>query len=198
MSSYNPNVPQPGDFLSISQGNLLTNFQALDNSFAIDHSGFSATANNGQHKQVTLYQVETDPTLTFPESMIYSKNTGATPNRTTNLYYATQPETGSEVIYQLTGLPINTFVNGGAGGGNGNYIVTPWGITVLWGNTNSVVQNISVNFPITLSTSIYSLQMTIIGNSYTIQEVSKSTSGFSAKVGSSSGSTIEWFVFGAS
>jgi hypothetical protein len=196
--TFNPNVPQPSDFLSISQGNLLTNNQALDTSFAVDHSGFSATSNNGQHKQVTLYQVEADPTLSFPASMVYSKNIGSTPNRTTNLYYSTQPETGSASIYQLTGLSINTFANSGAGGGNGNYIVTPWGITILWGSTSAMVQNITVNLPISLSNTTYSLQLTVIGNSYTVQEVSKSVNSFSAKIGSSSGSATEWFIFGNS
>lgn len=52
--SYNPNIPQPGDNLDISQGDLLTNFTACDVSFGIEHYKFSnLTANNGKHNTVT-------------------------------------------------------------------------------------------------------------------------------------------------
>lgn len=47
-------IPQPGDFLADSQGDLLANMQQLDISFGIDHYTFSnLTANNGKHNQVT-------------------------------------------------------------------------------------------------------------------------------------------------
>ncbi len=51
---YSPNIPQPTQLLSNSQGDLLTNFQALDTSFGVDHYKFSnTTSNNGFHNQVT-------------------------------------------------------------------------------------------------------------------------------------------------
>jgi hypothetical protein len=52
--SFNPNVPQPNDDLSDSQGDLLLNFQTANTSFGRDHFAFSdLTANNGKHNQVT-------------------------------------------------------------------------------------------------------------------------------------------------
>ena len=52
--SFNPNIPQPGDLLSDSQGDLLQNMLALDTSFGIDHYTFSnLTVNNGAHRQVS-------------------------------------------------------------------------------------------------------------------------------------------------
>lgn len=54
MSSFLPNIPQPGDNLDFSQGQLLSNNQGLDTVFHIDHTLFSdATANKGFHNQVT-------------------------------------------------------------------------------------------------------------------------------------------------
>jgi hypothetical protein len=51
---YSPNIPQPTDLLSNSQGDLLTKFKALDTSFGVDHYMFSnATSSNGFHNQVT-------------------------------------------------------------------------------------------------------------------------------------------------
>ncbi len=51
---YLSQVPQPGDFLSDSQGDLLGNMQQLDISFGVDHYTFSnLTADNGKHNQIT-------------------------------------------------------------------------------------------------------------------------------------------------
>lgn len=55
MSIYNPNIPQPTDDLSDSQGQLLQNFNKADTSFGTDHYRFSdLTVNNGYHQRVTL------------------------------------------------------------------------------------------------------------------------------------------------
>jgi hypothetical protein len=54
MSLFLPNIPQAGDNLDFSQGELLTNNQGLDTVFGIDHYKFSdATSNKGFHNQVT-------------------------------------------------------------------------------------------------------------------------------------------------
>lgn len=48
------NIPQPADNLDFSQSELLTNNQALDGIFGIDHYKFSnSTANQGFHNKVT-------------------------------------------------------------------------------------------------------------------------------------------------
>lgn len=52
---FNPNIPQPSDLLSDSQGDLLGNMSQLDTSFGVDHFAFSnLTSNNGFHQKVTL------------------------------------------------------------------------------------------------------------------------------------------------
>ena len=54
MSLFIPTIPQPGDNLDFSQGQLLSNNSGLDTVFGIDHYKFSdATVNKGFHKQVT-------------------------------------------------------------------------------------------------------------------------------------------------
>lgn len=64
---YNPNIPQPTDILSDSQGDLLGNFQALDTSFGIDHYKFSdLTANNGFHNKVTTPVFVANPPTGLP------------------------------------------------------------------------------------------------------------------------------------
>jgi hypothetical protein len=137
--TFDPNIPQPGDLQSDSQGDLLNNNIALDASFENDHTKFSdTTANNGLHKRVSLYQVAVDPPsppFAFPASVLYSKNGGTTPNQTTNLYYATKPETGSPSYLQLTG---NMLIESGSDGRGGTYSLfrTPWGVKIFMGKTN--------------------------------------------------------------
>lgn len=54
MSTFLPNIPTANQQLDFSQGQLLTNNQALDAIFGIDHYKFSnVTANQGFHNQVT-------------------------------------------------------------------------------------------------------------------------------------------------
>lgn len=63
MSIYNPNVPQPNDDLSDSQGQILQNFQKANSSFGIDHYTFAdLTVNNGFHQRVTFPGNATAPT----------------------------------------------------------------------------------------------------------------------------------------
>jgi hypothetical protein len=77
---FYPNIPQPGDNPSVSQGELLQNFQSMGSATSwttIDHYGFG-TGTDGQHKQITL------PALSGPivspsgtQSSIYSQAGGA-------------------------------------------------------------------------------------------------------------------------
>lgn len=64
MSSFNPNIPNPGDLLSDSQPVLKTNNQALNNIFGIDHYPFAdVSLNQGFHNQVTTpaFSTGTEP-----------------------------------------------------------------------------------------------------------------------------------------
>ena len=57
--TYSPNIPQPGDFPSQSQDQILQNYQYLNVFGARDHymPTSSGTANTGTHKQVTLSNI---------------------------------------------------------------------------------------------------------------------------------------------
>lgn len=63
---FQPSIPQPTDFLSDSQNDLLQNNLQLDVSFGIDHYTFSdGTADNGKHNYVTTPKaVNVPPTVT--------------------------------------------------------------------------------------------------------------------------------------
>jgi hypothetical protein len=56
MPPYQANIPQPGDQISVSQGDLLGNFASIDAGFTQNHIGFNAGAGNaGQHNFVQLF-----------------------------------------------------------------------------------------------------------------------------------------------
>lgn len=53
--TYDPQIPQPGDDLSVSQQDLLDNFTSLDTIFGENHVLFSSgSANKGKHKHVAF------------------------------------------------------------------------------------------------------------------------------------------------
>lgn len=92
---YKNNIPQPGDSPATdSQADLLENFAQLNTQFAIDHIAFNAGAGNGEHKFVTLNDVQADPgpVEVFPKGSIYTKELGLAPDRYTNLFFKSDPE----------------------------------------------------------------------------------------------------------
>lgn len=54
--SYNPAIPQATDRPSVSQGQILTNFNQINTQFGIEHNALVAGASNGKHKYITLKQ----------------------------------------------------------------------------------------------------------------------------------------------
>lgn len=52
--SFNSNIPQPSDLISVSQGDLLNNFTSMQSTYNTDHFGFNPVTNLGFHKHVTL------------------------------------------------------------------------------------------------------------------------------------------------
>jgi len=74
--AYNANIPNPGDLLSVSQGDIKNNFLQANTSFGINHYPFDdGTANNGKHKKVSL-PVTSDPANVLGEGIAYSKAIG--------------------------------------------------------------------------------------------------------------------------
>lgn len=76
--TFNPNIPQPGDDLSDSQGDLLQNMGALDTSFGQNHYNFSdLTANNGKHKVIQTPNQGSHPATAAAEPAIYGMQDSA-------------------------------------------------------------------------------------------------------------------------
>ena len=69
---FNPNIPNPADLLSSSQGDLLNNNGFLQTWSVTDHYGLDdATSNNGKHQVIQMPVQATQPVTTV-DPMLYS------------------------------------------------------------------------------------------------------------------------------
>lgn len=144
MSTYNPNFPVDGFPLDNFEP-FVQNWNSLNNTFAIDHTLFSDPndVTKGHHKKVLLNDVQPDPTLSVPQSQVYSKAQPVSiifpPSADTYraLFFAQKPTTGSQIVRQLTDLP---HVNGTSvdTGITLTFRIydTPWGWRIMFGNVN--------------------------------------------------------------
>lgn len=129
--AYRNDIPIATETLAVSQPQLLENFAQLNSIFGIDHVQLTEATNSGNHRKVTIEDVSTDPAQSFPASQVYTKHTGANPNRTTELFFSSKLETGADIVRQLTGLSVMV-------SGLNRGIKTPWGLTFCWGTRSKV------------------------------------------------------------
>ena len=122
MPSYTRDVPLSTQFQSVSQPIIKDNFNSLDDTFKIDHYGFSSTPNIGLHRQVTTPDLTVHP-ANGPIPILYAKDESTTqlgilqyskgPNRTIEGNQVSSPLTfiqSSQVAISLVnGASTNVF-----------------------------------------------------------------------------------------
>jgi hypothetical protein len=129
--SYNPNIPQPPDIISVSQGQILQNFISLNDVFAEDHVPFfPLSSTSGYHKQIQFPDVPAPlPSPVGTESVIYP-NVFSTIQQ---LFFK-----NATITNQITG-PFLKDPNG--------YAFIPGGFLVKWGSFTSVSGVSNFSFP---------------------------------------------------
>lgn len=165
---FNPNVPKPADLLSVSQSDILTNFQQLDAVFDNDHYEFSfaggaaapydiaVAADKGKHKQVTFVRASADIANAGTDELgLYNKNTGAGAQE---LFL--RRESGGSVIQMTAGNPTNA-ANG--------FTFLPGGLLLQWGSVTLTAALTTVIFPTPFqaATVPYSITLTPQGTAST-------------------------------
>lgn len=94
--TYNPNIPQPDDNLSVSQGDLLNNFTDLNTKFSINHVSLTdTTSDTGKHKYVSFVEQASNPETVANEQILFTKDSSGKPE-----LFARAESNGS--AYQLT------------------------------------------------------------------------------------------------
>ena len=72
--AYNNNIPQPGDFISVSQRQFLDNFQTMSSYWNVDHYDLNdGSATMHKHRKMTMPVQGSAPTTLSDEVALYTK-----------------------------------------------------------------------------------------------------------------------------
>lgn len=124
-SSYNSNIPQATDKLSVSQGDLLDNMGAIESMFDVNHIDFES-AGAGKHFFVEFPIPGSTPATVANEVGVFSR---ASPYAT-NSYGISTPQL---VVQQQSGGLFYEFTSYGQDA-NGLWTVLPSGMLLKWGS----------------------------------------------------------------
>ena len=142
-SDYNANIPQPSDLLSISQGNLLNNFGAIQALIDINHVDFAAVG-AGKHTFVEMPVQSPVPTTVGGEVGLYCQTSASTTQP--ELVFARQAGSSAPAAVQITEFT-------SAGWTNPGWTKLPSGIMMKWranigvGGSNTVTKNLNTDVP---------------------------------------------------
>lgn len=146
--AYNNNIPQPTDLISVSQGDLLNNFQAIQTLIGVNHVNFN-TSDQGKHMWVTFPQQGAIPPagsgFLSTELGVYNAVNATTTqnelyiNKTNQATVVQVPMTAS--ILSNNSTPPYTLNYGGQG-----WSYLPSGIIIKWGFVTSATGNTLVDF----------------------------------------------------
>jgi len=192
--TFNPNIPQPTDDLSDSQGDLLNNNLALDASFSINHAAFSdTTADNGKHTYVEMLNNGAIPAgLASGQGTIYVKSILGrsqlfySPGNTTNEYQITRTITPDYATFA-----VNT------GAGTSGWTFLPGNLLMQWGiGSGSSI----VTYPVAFTSDVFNVQLTMIRNSTNkdvlyVKPGTVTTTAFQV-IDTSSGNSFYWMAIG--
>jgi hypothetical protein len=105
MSTYNPNIPQGTDNLSVSQGQMLNNFTQLNTQFGVDHIAFNTGSANGDghHVKVFFDNAPSTPSVSGTQSVMFP----ALVSGQQQMMWKNASNS-----YQITGLPVTAGTNG--------------------------------------------------------------------------------------
>jgi len=119
--TFNSAIPEPGDVLANSQGDIKTNFAQIKAFWEKNHQTITdiTATTQGLHKLVQFVNfTSTGITEPYPRSSLYTEDNTTTTRL--NFYNGTTKK-------ELTDLTL-------LGSSTNRGIVTPWGLTINWGN----------------------------------------------------------------
>ena len=145
MPDYQPNIPNANDDLSVSQGDLLDNAEALNTLFGINHVAFApVSANAGKHNLASLVEQASDPESLAEEYLLYSKADAvsgdtelfARPPSNADAYQITK---NGSIYTGLVPFAAVNFTNSGAIQGSTLNVTDPTGVSKLSGNSRYLI-----------------------------------------------------------
>ncbi len=194
--AYNDNIPNSGDLISPSQGQIKANFQAIDSAtfgFARNHVALTDGTSGGLHKRIDYFASAADPSLSGFVSSLYARGASS------ELFYynasgATQITSAALPIWKGgLGGSSGVITDTNAGNGAMNF---PNGIQFRWGSASVNTGGTTVNYSSAFSTGTYSVVLTPVSNtSRTAAENNIGASGFTA-YSENNGTTMYYFAVG--
>lgn len=186
---YQPNIPNPTDLLSDSQGDIKTNFQSSNTSFGLNHFAFDAVSDSGKHKFCEMVSQGAFPpgaftgTLVAGEGTIFTNNVARTspsgtqtraelffiPDDSGQFYQLTQSAVSVADYTTYFGKNVALSTSGGGATGTGGWTFLPGGLIFQYGTVTVALTNnlTTVNFPIPFKTGSvpFSIVLTPINSS---------------------------------
>ena len=135
--TYLNNIPQATDQLSVSQGQLLTNFASIDSWVDINHVDFNS-ADAGKHNLSQYVSQAGDPTLGASEIAVYNRVSGVT---------------SANELFVLKGAGAPIPITAQSGQTNG-WFSTNGPLTMAWGE-GSITGSGTINFARAFSSICY-------------------------------------------
>lgn len=183
--TFQPNIPQATDLISVSQSDILQNFQAINTSYAVNHQGFNAVG-TGKHKFVEMPNQGSAPAGAAGEFTIFSD----TSSGQSELWYKRDAEA---TAYQWSGPNPSAVANG--------YTFLPGGLLMQWNFLTGASKNDSaaIVFPIAFSGTPFSLQLSTSRNGVSVAVVnatSVTSTGFTLRTSSNSNDGIWYLAIG--
>ena len=190
MATYTPSVPQAAQTISSTQAPIQSNFQAISDLVAVNHTPFGSNAAlPGTHSVITF--ADQSGVSPFPPNPLQSGQV--------NLYNSVVSSKAQLYLQYPTGSPI-PITSGSAANG---YAYLMNGTLMQWGSaTFSGSGNVAVTFPVAYSSTVYNIQLTPSGSSsasvYNFIVNTISTTGFGIQVNAPIVGTpqIYWFAIG--
>jgi hypothetical protein len=190
---YNGNIPQATDLLSVSQGEILTNFGSIQELIDVNHYDFDSDS-YGKHV-ISTYPIQTPgnvsplPTL-MGEIAMYGGN-GNT-SKVPELWIQRQTGATPYVITESTYTAVSGSTNAG-------YSSLPSGVLINYGNKTisaSTTTNLT-SFAVGYSTAVYTMQVTVACATPVAICVSTLTlNNFIVTLSASTTGTVYWFAMG--
>ncbi len=187
--TFQRNIPQPGDLISVSQDNLLQNFQAINDSYNVNHVLFNL-AGDGKHKFVEMPNQTAEPAGAASEITIFSRFTTLPATGVVELWYKRNAEANA---FQLTGTNPTNATKG--------LTFLPGGLLLQWNTETDVVDNKVYEFLDFFSASPYSIiitptrDATAVRSMY-VKEGSVTAGQFAIRTSSANFNKLFWMAIG--
>lgn len=185
--AFKNTIPQPDDKLSQSQGDLLDNFQAIDNWVKQDHIGLTGGVDQGKHTTARFVDQQSFPTINSPETGFFN----AQPNNLTSLaiqkqeMYVKAEKAAGFTPTPFTASSLSTTLKQNISEG---WCYLPSGLIMKWGSfqmasAGNVIHNFPTGTDIPIFNQVYSLQLTLrpgLDRTWAVVVSSLSTTSFQA------------------